>query len=144
MLRYGSAVVICKGNEVLLVRHGDKSRHLTGVYTLPSGEKELYDHDFEDTAVREVREETGLEITRQSLSRLGHFDSIVERKRGEESVSLYLYTCDSFTGELKKQNETEPVWVEIAGVLSGKYPMPRMSGNLSHVVNEHLRNHLKK
>jgi ADP-ribose pyrophosphatase YjhB (NUDIX family) len=57
--RLGSAVIVCSGDSVLLgVRNKDPNR---GRWVLPGGKVEPFE-SIEAAAVREVREETGLDI----------------------------------------------------------------------------------
>lgn len=60
IVRVGVACFVFKdGKFLLLQRHGS---HGAGTWAVPGGHLE-FDESFEETARREVREETGLEIT---------------------------------------------------------------------------------
>jgi len=135
----GAAVILYRKDEVLLVKHKEKSRNITGFYTLPAGEVEFRDKDSIDAAVREVNEETGLEIDKENLSSLGRYDFSMERKRGKEQISLDLYACGIFRGNLKSGVETIPIWVKIEDFVLGKYPSPYTSGNFSDDIKRFLR-----
>lgn len=139
MQRHGAAVVLYQEEEVLIVRHKSASRHFAGVYTIPGGESEPYDKDTKDTAVREVKEETGLEVDRGNLCKLGHYDFTMGRKVGMEQLSVDLYFCNKFLGELRDGDETTPHWVNIEDFISGKYPLPYMSGDFSADINKFLK-----
>ena len=56
----GAVTLICDGSEVLLGKRGHDS-YAPGLWCLPGGYIE-FDEDFLSAAVREAREETGLEI----------------------------------------------------------------------------------
>jgi 8-oxo-dGTP diphosphatase len=57
--RIGSAVVVADGQRVLLGQRGKEPNR--GKWVLPGGKIEAFE-TIEDAAVREIREETGLEI----------------------------------------------------------------------------------
>ena len=139
MQRHGAAVVLYQKNEILIVKHKLPSRHFAGVYTIPGGETEHYDEDTENTAVREVKEETGLDVNRENICKLGHYDFTMGRKVGMEELSVDLYSCNKFGGELREGDETIPIWVKIEDFISGKYPLPYMSGDFSSGINNFLK-----
>lgn len=63
-------------------------------------------------AVREVKEETGLTLTRFQARGIVYFHSDVW-----EDEKMYLYTADQFTGELLTDcNEGELQWIPISSV----------------------------
>lgn len=55
----GVGVVVLRGNEVLMIRRGREPR--IGQWSIPGGKQELGE-TWRETAAREVREETGVEI----------------------------------------------------------------------------------
>jgi len=55
----GAGIVLLRGDEVCLVRRRDEPK--AGQWSLPTGFME-WDESAEETAVREAREETGLEV----------------------------------------------------------------------------------
>jgi len=131
----GAAVILYQEDKVLVVKHKDCSRHLTGSYTIPSGQAECYDRDTKDTAIREVEEETGLKIDRKRLFELGRYDFTMQRRVGEDDLIVTLYACNRFLGDLRGGSETEPCWVKIDDYIAGMYPTPRMSGNFAEDIN---------
>jgi len=139
MPRYGAGVILTRKDEVLLVRHGEKSRNVLGLYTLPGGETESYDKDSMDTVIREVCEETGLIINRKNLRLLGHYIFFMQRRVGKEEMSIDLYSCKKFKGVLKSGEETEPVWVKSKKFISGEYQLPYTSGNFLADVFKFLK-----
>ena len=121
-------VAIFRENEVLFVKHKPSSKHTTGYYGLPGGYVE-YPESYKSAATREVEEETGLEIDESDLLEVGTYPIRVEKKIGEVKTSIVLYSCKRFRGKIRDGLETVPIWVEILDVLSGKYKIPRISGN---------------
>lgn len=109
------AVLIIKGNKVLLVKHKDGAQHLTGTYGLPGGR--LNEGEDEITAsVREISEETGLETTKEDLKEFPNnfYYATIERKNGSFlKFSWKVFLCQRYKGELKESDETFPEWVGI-------------------------------
>src|SRR3989344_2351684 len=109
-----AAVVILKGDQTLLVRHGSGANHYEGVYGLTGGKLETEETEIQ-TATREMNEETGL----QPIGELIDFpDSLffaeIEMKDGiTRNFSWKVFLCNNFEGNLKKTEETEPLWVNI-------------------------------
>lgn len=108
-------ILIIKENKVLLVKHGPKATHLTGVYGLPAGKVE--ERGEKETAVKELMEETGLVTTVDNLNEFpnNEYSADIETKSGE--VVRYpwrVFLCTNYSGSLKSSEETTPEWVEIS------------------------------
>lgn len=80
----GVGVIVWRGDEVLLVRRGREPRK--GQWSLPGGAQELGE-TVREAAVREVREETGLEVEATGI--VDVVDSITP---GEDGRVRYHYT----------------------------------------------------
>ena len=80
----GVGVVVIKGNKVLLGKR--KNAHGEGSWCFPGGHLE-FNESVEECAVREVREETGIEI--KNL-RLGPFTNDVFEKEAKHYVTLFV------------------------------------------------------
>ena len=108
-----------RGNEVLLVRHGESASHLTGVYGIPGGRLESGE-SLLDAAVREFEEETGLLAERDSMKLLPTvFNGDIHRKSGEIlKTAWHIFVIQNFSGELRETDETSPEWVEIDNMSS--------------------------
>lgn len=135
------AVVMLRGrndDEVLLVKHGEASRHPMGTYGLPAGRIESGEKEI-SAAVRELFEETALKVDWQSLMRRPRiFHAWLARKNSKRKFfSMRVFVChynQLAMGVPQKSNETEPVWVKIADL--GKYnPIPNVAEAINHATH---------
>jgi len=93
-----AAALVVKGDEVLLVKRGVEPR--IGLWCLPSGFEE-YDEPPETTAVRETKEETGLDIELVDL-----FDVCFVSETSKHCI-LVIYTAVP-TGEAVTDDDLQP------------------------------------
>lgn len=70
----------------------------------------------EETAIREVREEVGLNIDKQNLKLIAVFHTV---RADKKSCIEFLYVCDTFSGELKadKDEVLQCAWVPMSQIL---------------------------
>ncbi|SDJ36376.1 8-oxo-dGTP diphosphatase [Natronorubrum texcoconense] len=96
--------------EVLLI---EKRRGLgEGWYNGPGGKLEA-DETPRECAVRETREEVGLEIDPESLEKAGELTFLLD---GEEHTFCHVYRTRSFAGEPTPTEEARPEWVAVDDV----------------------------
>ena len=111
----GVGVVVVKDGHVLLVRRAKAPR--AGQWSLPGGRQRLGER-VRDTARREVREETGLEIEVTAL--LDVVDSLTRDEAGELA---YHYTLIDFLAEWRAgeavaaSDAAEVVWAAPADLV---------------------------
>lgn len=87
----GVGVVVWRGPEVLLIQRGKPPRR--GSWSLPGGMQELGE-TVRETAAREVREETGVEIE------IAHLVDVVDTiTRDEDGTVVLQYTLVDFGAE---------------------------------------------
>jgi ADP-ribose pyrophosphatase len=86
----GVGVVVRKENQVLLIRRGNPPRR--GEWSIPGGAVELGE-TWREAAVREVREECGVEITLGEI-----IDAIDILFRDDEGRPQYHYAIVDFAG----------------------------------------------
>lgn len=107
----GIGVALLRGEEVLLIRRGKPPGQ--GSWSLPGGRQELGE-TAQDTARRELREETGLECG--PLTLVGHVDSI---HRDADGRIQFHYTILDFAaryvgGEAKPGDDASDIaWVRV-------------------------------
>ena len=90
------------GNKILLQNIIKKDWH---GYTLPGGHVEK-DESFFDAVIREMKEETGLDIKNPKLVGVKQFP--IECGR----YVVFLYKTNEFEGELQSSNEGKMEWIE--------------------------------
>jgi 8-oxo-dGTP diphosphatase len=113
--RVGVGAVVVQDGRILLVRRGQEP--MKGRWSIPGGLLELGEA-LQDGVVREVREETGLEVEPLELVEL--LDRIHREKTPEGTRIRYHYViadylCRVNGGELRASSDAEEVrWVERA------------------------------
>lgn len=108
-------VVVLKDDNVLLVREGEQSGHVTGVYNTPAGRIDEGETPVQ-AAIRELHEESGLITTEADLEQLPKiYEADIPRKDG--TIKHFIHTafvCKRFSGDLVTTDETMPEWVPIS------------------------------
>lgn len=110
-----SHVLLFENDKVLLVRHGESAGHITGVYGIPGGHVEP-DEDLQTTAVREFREETGLDVEKSDLQEFpgNEYTADIQRKDGmTRRYTMYVFLATQYTGQLQTTSETIPEWIDV-------------------------------
>ena len=95
--------LIYQGNRILLQNRVKKD---WAGYTLPGGHVEPGE-SFVDACIREMREETGLNVSNVKLCGLKQFPS------GEDRYIVFLFKTDTFAGQLRSSEEGHMEWVEL-------------------------------
>ena len=101
----GVGAVVIRDGRVLLIRRGKEP--LRGRWLVPGGTVELGE-TLEEAVVREILEETGLEVT--PIEMLNVFDHIDwERGRVVHHYVIVDYLCDCLAGEPRAGSDAEAV-----------------------------------
>lgn len=95
------AVILNPDNKVLIVR----STKWNSKYIIPGGHIELGEK-MEDTLIREVKEETGLELS--DIKLLSLKESIYSKSFGEEKHFIFIdYLCKTDSSEVHLNDEAD-------------------------------------
>jgi mutator protein MutT len=115
----GVGAVVIQGDKVVLIRRGKEP--LRGRWVVPGGTVELGE-TLEEALVREMREETGLEVAPREL--LTVFDRI-ERREGRVRYHYVIvdYLCDCLGGEARAGSDAEALALVARGDLAA-YDLP--------------------
>ncbi|MBV6696284.1 NUDIX domain-containing protein [Kitasatospora aureofaciens] len=106
-----------EARRVVLLRRGPKAKFAQGMWDLPVGKSEPGE-PITETAVRELKEETGLVVTPDDL-RLAH---VIHGARGVEAPNGFLtvvFTAHRWSGELtngEPAKHSEVAWVGVDAV----------------------------
>ncbi len=108
----GVGALIYQGDSILLVQRGNEP--LKGLWALPGGAVETGEY-LEDAIVREVREETGLQVKASSIATV--FERIMRDETGgaEYHYVLVDYFCDVLGGNLEAGDDSaQAEWVPLS------------------------------
>lgn len=112
--KFWTVVMIQKEDEVLLLnrQHDDFKGYI------PPGGKVDFPEGFAEGAIREVKEETGLDVHTLLFKGISHWTN----EQAQKQYIIYNYWTDDFSGQLlEKSNEGELHWVKISEAKN--YPM---------------------
>ncbi len=105
----GASVLVIDGRHALIIKRGKEPSK--GLWALPGGRQE-FGETLEQTAVRELREETGLDA--KSLSLLSLIEPMRTNELGETTSHyvLAVFICRDFEGMLSAGDDAEEArWV---------------------------------
>ncbi len=105
MIKVGVGVMIKDGNKILLGHRSAKRKDTGGIFepdtwTLPGGKQE-YDETVEETAIREIKEETNLDIKDPEV-----FSVSDDFQPARHFVTIEMIT-EEYSGELKIMEPTK-------------------------------------
>ncbi len=112
-------VLIIDNDKVLLVKHGEAAKHLTGAIGLPGGRIDAGEIP-QQAAIRELEEETGIQVKQEDLKQLPHeYFGDLPRKDGSILHTHHkVFVATNFIGDLRESEETTPFWESIDTALS--------------------------
>jgi len=95
------AAIINENNEILLQRRTDNK-----CWGIPGGSMELGE-TFEETATREVKEETGLSVNRLELFNIFSGEDLhyIYPNGDEVYITTAVFLCTDYSGDLKRDEE---------------------------------------
>ena len=95
--------LVYKDNKILVVDR--KKKDWPGL-TFPGGHVEK-NENFNDSVIREVKEETGLKIKNPILCGIEEF-----KTKTEDRYLMLYYKTNKFSGKLKSSDEGEVFWID--------------------------------
>ncbi|MBQ7124395.1 MAG: NUDIX domain-containing protein [Oscillospiraceae bacterium] len=98
-----------KGNVVVQNKVNNEYWH---GWNFPGGHVEKGEY-ITPSVIREVKEETGLDIKEPKLCGIKEFHKMKDGKR----YIVFLYSSDKFSGELKSSNEGEIFWYPLSDLI---------------------------
>ena len=107
-----SLVYLINDNQYLMLLRNKKTHDINQNKWIGVGGKKEKNESFEECAIRETYEETGLKV--HLLEHRGIIDFHYEDK---ESEKIYVYTSTNFSGLLHECNEGELSWINKNEVL---------------------------
>lgn len=106
--------VIKRDNKIYISKRAD-DLHQGGKWEFPGGKREA-NETIEQALVRELSEEIGIQVTKQS-----HF-MLIEHDYGDKKVRLDVRLVEGFEGEARHQEGQESQWVAITDLRQFTFP----------------------
>ena len=106
-------MVVNPRGEVLLIRRGNEPYR--GCWALPGGFMEM-DETLEHCAVRELQEETGLEVEERQLRLIGVFSTVDRDPRGRTVTAAYRVDLPECAEACGSDDTAEARWVPLAAL----------------------------
>ena len=100
--RYANMIVISPDNEILILRRSNYMKKFKSLWGFPGGSVENKDKDNKAAAIRELKEETSIELTFNEEAGCKLFDSITNK---DNSISEYYIVKLEAKHEVKISNE---------------------------------------
>ncbi|MFT6776817.1 MAG: 8-oxo-dGTP diphosphatase [Paraglaciecola sp.] len=106
--------VIKRGNKIYISKRAD-DLHQGGKWEFPGGKRET-NESIEQTLARELSEEIGIQVTKQSPLML------IKHDYGDKKVRLDVRLVESFEGEASHQEGQQSQWVDINDLSHFTFP----------------------
>jgi 8-oxo-dGTP pyrophosphatase MutT (NUDIX family) len=120
ILRAGAAAT---GAEILLIRRAEHpSDPWSGHMALPGGRRDDADRDLEQTAIRETREEVGLDLVRhgQLLARLPDHPAVARGVRVGLVIAPFVFALRTDAALTPNEEIAEALWTPVAPLARGE------------------------
>ncbi len=119
------ALIVDEDGNILVERRSEKlDDPWAGQFAFPGGHYDNGDQDLLDTVIREVREETGLELKREKI--MGYFGPFSPRNKMDLLVYVFVYNAEGNERKsaLVQSKETDFLgWISIADLQAGRSTM---------------------
>ena len=119
-----------KGNVLVQNKVGNEFWH---GWNFPGGHTEKGEY-ITPSVIREVKEETGLDIESPKLCGIKEFHKLKDGKR----YIVFLYKTEKFSGELKSSDEGEIFWYPLSELIKSDKLIDGFSDMLTVFTNENI------
>lgn len=99
---YSNIIIVSPDDEILILRRANYMRKYKSLWGFPGGSVSDSDKDSKEAAIRELKEETGIELTFNETNNCEKFDSITNN---DGSVSDYYIVKLESKPEVKLSKE---------------------------------------
>lgn len=129
-------VLVDEHDRILLIRRG-KNPHL-GAWVLPGGRVDAGE-TFHQAAVREAREETGLDLTHTRLITVGTYGDPGRDPRGRVVSTVYAARIDGSASVTAGSDADAIAWLELGEIFYRylAFDHERIIGDALEVLDEH-------
>ncbi len=129
------AAIINENNEILLQRRTDNK-----CWGIPGGSMELGE-TFEETATREVKEETGLKVNSLELFNIFSGEDLhyIYPNGDEVYITTAVFLCNDYSGDLKRDEEET---LELRFFKLNDLPIERELNPPDRIIISKLKNYL--
>jgi 8-oxo-dGTP pyrophosphatase MutT (NUDIX family) len=123
--RAAVAIVLREGNagvEALFIRRAEDPRDpWSGHVAFPGGRHDPVDADLAATAVRETREEVGLDLSLhgEAIGRLSDLPAVARGKRVGMTISPFVWAIDHHVDLVPNEEVAETIWAPLLPYLRG-------------------------
>lgn len=100
--KYVNMIVASPDDKILILRRANYMRKFKGLWGFPGGSLDAKDKDAKEAAIRELKEETGIELTWNEAHDCKKFDEI---RNDDNSVSIYYIVKLKDDKEVKMSRE---------------------------------------
>jgi ADP-ribose pyrophosphatase YjhB (NUDIX family) len=127
-------IIIRKQEKILLIQRADKP--FKNKWALPGGHLDYGKETLEQTAKRELQEETGLEVNEQELKLFGVYSAPDRDPRAH--YITHVYFADKFKGKLKAGDDAKNVrWFPIS-------QLPLLAFDHKKIIDDYIKKQEEK
>jgi 8-oxo-dGTP pyrophosphatase MutT (NUDIX family) len=118
------SALIRKGNQILMGKKPAGQGPYPDTWHIPGGGIELGEETCDEAIIREIKEETGLEVT--NLQKIAWDTDVEPDKHSEETYYIFLeYSCDYVSGELSPDDDLQDLeWLDVDTLSTQKINRP--------------------
>lgn len=108
-VRWSAVLIVPRGDQFLALASGFRPRDTN----FPGGDSSSEDRTPEETAVRQLYEETGLRAAPEDMN-------LLDQWVGSNGQDVYAYVVGNFTGRVRSSSEGKVFWTANMGLLTSR------------------------